>query len=149
MSKVLSEKYQEFTDADVASMYDHYPEKVRRRLLQLRRLVLDVAENTEEVGEIDEELKWGQPSFLTNQTKSGSIVRVDQVKAVRGRVAMYFHCQTCLVDTFREMYPNLKYEGNRAILFDEKDEIPEIQLRHCVYLALTYKVNLGFTYKVR
>ena len=52
---------------------------------------------------------------------------------------MYFHCQTRLVATFREFYPKqLTFEGNRSILFDQSDAIPERELRHCVALALTY-----------
>ena len=39
--------------------------------------------------------------------------------------AVYFHCQTDLVETFRELYPTeLRYGGNRSILLDAADEIP-------------------------
>ncbi len=58
-----------------------------------------------------------------------------------GQYAVYFHCQTNLVDTFRELYPDLKYSGNRAILLDAKDKLPEAELRHCVGLALTYHLR--------
>ena len=55
--------------------------------------------------------------------------------------AAYFHCQTNLVGTFRELYPELRFEGNRAILLDAKEEPPEAALRHCVALALTYHLR--------
>ena len=56
--------------------------------------------------------------------------------------AVYFHCQTDLVATFRELYPNaLTYVGNRAIMFNAGDAIPEAALRHCVALALTYHLT--------
>ena len=73
---------------------------------------------TEGVGALEETLKWGQPSYLTTESKSGSTVRIDQVKAEAGRYAVYFHCQTDLVETFRELYPDLRYGGNRSIILD-------------------------------
>ena len=69
-------------------------------MLALRRLILDTAKTTKGVGPIEETLKWGQPSYLTPETKSGSTVRIDQVKAEPGQYAVYFHCQTNLVETF-------------------------------------------------
>ena len=91
--------------------------------------------------EVEETLKWGQPSYLTPETKSGSTIRIDQVKPDAGQVAVYFHCQTNLVETFRELYPKLTYSGNRAILLDASGKLPEAELRHCVGLALTYHLS--------
>src|SRR6185312_13252073 len=122
----------------VPEIFDAYPRPVRAKLLGLRKLIFDTAKKTEGVGAVEEALKWGQPSYLTPESKSGSTIRIDQVKAVPGQYAVYFHCQTNLVDTFRELYPELKYSGNRAILLDASEKVPEPALRHCVALALTY-----------
>jgi hypothetical protein len=78
---------------------------------------------------------------LTPETKSGSTIRIDQVKPDADQVAVYFHCQTNLVETFRELYPKLTYSGNRAILLDASSKLPEAELRHCVGLALTYHLG--------
>jgi hypothetical protein len=59
------------------------------------------------------------------------------VKPAADQYAVYFHCQTNLVETFRELYPELRFEGNRAILLDAREKPPEAALRHCVALALT------------
>src|SRR6266436_85693 len=67
--------------------------------------------------------------------------RIDQVKSAANQYAVYFHCQTDLVSTFRELYPELNYDGNRSILLDAADALPEAALRHCVALALTYHLN--------
>jgi hypothetical protein len=128
-------------DAAVEAAFSAYPKPVRARLLALRRLILDTASTTAGVGALQEALKWGQPSYLTAESKSGSTIRIDQVKAVAGQCAVYFHCQTDLVETFRELYPELRYSGNRAILLDAGDAIPEAALRHCVGLALTYHLK--------
>ena len=124
-----------------ASTFDGYPKPVRAKLLALRELILATAKKTKGVGAIEEALKWGQPSYLTSESKSGSTIRIDQVKAVPGQYGVYFHCQTNLVETFRELYPDLKYSGNRAILLDAADKLPEAELRHCVGLALTYHLR--------
>ena len=125
----------------VSAMFESYPKPVKTKLLALRKLILNTAKTTNGVGAIEEALKWGQPSYLTSESKSGSTIRIDRVKAVPGQYAVYFHCQTNLVDTFRELYPDLTYSGNRAILLDAKDKLPEAELRHCVGLALTYHLR--------
>ena len=123
------------------ALFDTYPAPVKARLLALRRLIFETAKATKGVGALEETLKWGQPSYLTPETGSGSTIRIDQVKPAAGQVAIYFHCQTNLVETFRELYPELSYSGNRAILLDVAGKLPEVALRHCVALALTYHLN--------
>jgi hypothetical protein len=122
----------------VDAIFNAYPNPVRSKLRALRRLIFDTAKATKGVGALEEALKWGQPSYLTAESRSGSTVRIDQVKAQAGQYAVYFHCQTDLVETFRELYPELRYGGNRSILLDAGEKLPEAALRHCVALALTY-----------
>ena len=110
--------------------------------MALRRLIFDTAKTIKGVGALQETLKWGQPSYLTTETKSGSTIRIDRVKSAANQYAVYFHCQTDLVQTFRQMYPTeLSFGGNRSILLDAEDEIPEPALRHCVALALAYHLR--------
>jgi uncharacterized protein DUF1801 len=132
--------------AAIEAVFEAYPQPVKSRLLALRRLIFDTAKATKGVGALEEALKWGQPSYLTAESKSGSTIRIDQVKTEAGRYAVYFHCQTDLVETFRGLYPELRYGGNRSILLDAGEKLPEAALRHCVALALTYhlrKRNVG------
>jgi Domain of unknown function (DU1801) len=131
-----------FQSAEVAAKFREYPQGLRERLLSLRRLIFDVAVTTDGVGELTETLKWGQPSYLTAQTGSGSTVRLDQVEASPGRTALYFHCQTNLVAIFRELYSGeLRFEGDRAILLDADEAVRDAALRHCLSLALTYHLR--------
>ena len=123
----------------VERVFASYPASLRRKLADLRALIFDVARETDGVGPLEETLKWGQPSYLTTESRSGSLIRIDQIKSQPGKYAMYFHCQTTLVDTFREMFPRaFQFEGNRALIFDATAKIPTGQLRECVRLALTY-----------
>jgi hypothetical protein len=127
-----------FADPRVAAVFAAYPPPTRRKLMRLRQLIFDVAAATEGVGSLEETLKWGQPSYLTSQSGSGTTIRIDRLKS-SGGFAMFVHCQTMLVDTFREICRGtLKFEGNRGIVFDQDDKLPQEELGHCIRLALTY-----------
>jgi hypothetical protein len=128
-------------DTGVAAVFKAYPPRIRSQLTALRRLILDTAQATDGVGAIKEALRWGQPSYLTTETGSGSSIRIDRVRSVPGRYAIYFHCQTDLVAGFRELYPALTYGGNRSILLDASQPLPSAELRHCITLALTYHLD--------
>ena len=66
-------------------------------------------------------------------------MRINAIKGSTERYAALFHCQTRLVATFRELYPNdFVFEGTRALIFTVGDIVPVRPLRHCVALALTY-----------
>ncbi|MEX0839008.1 MAG: DUF1801 domain-containing protein [Parvibaculum sp.] len=111
--------------------------------MSLRQLIFDTARKTEGVGELNETLKWGQPAYLTSASGSGSTIRIDALKGEEGGYALYVHCQTSLVDTFRSIYGDvLTFGGNRSILFDAKNTVPEAPLQHCIRLALTYKLTM-------
>lgn len=105
----------------------------------LRKLIFDTAANTDEVGELEETLKWGGPSYLTPETKSGSTVRINWKEDLGDSYAIYFKCTSLLVPTFKELYPTtFEYDGNRAIIFQLQEKVPVKELAHCIKLALTY-----------
>jgi len=126
----------EIKNHNVAEKFDSYPDQMRNKVLFLRQLILDTAAELDAVGAVEETLKWGEPSY---KTKSGSTIRIDWKESNPKQYAMYFHCKTKLVDTFKERYGDLfKYEGNRAIVFGMSDEMPVSELKHCISLSLTY-----------
>ncbi|TGK03999.1 DUF1801 domain-containing protein [Leptospira semungkisensis] len=128
-----------FQNSDVAEVFANYPDKIRERLLYLRELIFDVAKETEGVGRIEEVLKWGQPSYVTEESKSGSTFRIDKIKTEEDQYAIFFHCQTDLISRFRKNFPKqFSFEGNRAIIFTEGNKIPEKELKECIASALTY-----------
>lgn len=128
-----------FENAAVAQAFEAYPVNFRRQLLALREFIFRTAASTEGVGMIEETLKWGEPAYLTSQSKSGSTIRIGWKKSHPSQYAMYFHCQTNLVDTFRALFPSeFKFEGNRAIVFNEHDVVPTDSLAFCIAAALTY-----------
>ena len=117
-----------------------YSLMAQKLLSHLRKLVHKTAGELPEVGEITEALRWNQFSFLTE--KSGSTFRIDGKRNDANVVAMYFHCQSGLIDQFKTHYAKeLKFEGKRAIILDVNDKLPEAALRHCISLALTHHLR--------
>lgn len=135
-------KTRSFNDPNVKAVFDSYPPGLRADLLRLREMIFDTASETDGVGRLVETLKWGQPAYLPAGRKIGSTIRIDILKDQPGRYAMFFHCQTPLVDTFRELYRDqFVFQGNRALLFSHGDPLPLDALGHCVALSLTYHLR--------
>ena len=128
-----------FSDDQVDAVFAGYAEPVRARLLALRDLIFMTAAETDGVGQLVETLKWGQPAYLTERPRTGSTIRIDALKGTDTGYAMFVHCQTALVSTYREIYPDtFRFDGNRALLFSADLAVPEEPLKHCIALALTY-----------
>ncbi len=123
---------------DVAAVYADFPAAPRRALLALREVILRTAAALPEVGELTETLKWGEPSYLPKANRVGTTVRIAWKEKTPDQVAMFVHCQTNLIDTFRTRFPELRYEGNRAVVFDVVGPLPEEVVAECVEMALTY-----------
>ena len=122
--------------AGVKQKFDSYPKHIKPLILQLRELVFSVVEDSK-LGEIEETLKWGEPSY---RVKNGSPVRMDWKPESPDKYFLFFHCQTKLVDTFRELYSDiLEFEGNRAIVLHVNRRLPEDTIRHCIEMAMKYK----------
>jgi hypothetical protein len=124
------------TNPKVETKFNDYPEAIREKLTNLRRIILETANEIDSINELEETLKWGEPSYLV---KKGSTIRIDWKKKNPDQYAVYFKCTSKLVLTFKEVYGNIfQYENNRAILFKMDELISEKELKHCISLALTY-----------
>lgn len=122
--------------------WDALPAELADRLMQLRRLILDVASADPAIGPLEEVLKWGEPAFLTSATGAGTTVRINRHKTLADQYAFYVHCQTDLVERYSQLYADqLTFDGNRAVVFDVKDALPVAAVRHCLAMALTYHLQ--------
>lgn len=120
----------------VSAVFGTYPPEILRRAMQLRQLVLETAAELAEVDDLEETLKWGEPSYVT---RTGSTIRLGWKASQPDEYRLFFHCRTKLVDTFKELYPKvLTFEGNRAIVLHKTADLPIDPLKHCISLALTY-----------
>ncbi|MBF4246919.1 MULTISPECIES: DUF1801 domain-containing protein [Vibrio] len=128
-------------DKIVKDRFDEYPENVRIRLEELRNLVFQIVSELD-LGDVDESLKWGEPSY---SVKTGSPLRMDWKLKSPNNYYLFFNCQTKLVDTFRELYcEELEFQGNRAIVLSLSKPLPEAAIKSCLELALTYQQRKNF-----
>ncbi len=124
------------TDPKVDQVFAGYPETVRDKMQFLRELVIETAKEIQSIDELEETLKWGEPSFVT---KNGSTLRMDWKEKAPNQYAMYFQCTSRLVDTFRLVFDQkFQYEGKRAIVFQLNQKIPVEELKECIRASLTY-----------
>ncbi|MDN5788261.1 DUF1801 domain-containing protein [Pseudorhodobacter sp.] len=125
--------------ARVADVIAGYPASIGTQLLRLREMVFAVAARTEGVGPLTETLKWGEPAYLTETSKSGTTIRLGMPKSAPGNCAIFLNCKTTLIETFRSQFPDdFQFEGNRALLLSATAPLPEIPLQFCLHAALTY-----------
>jgi hypothetical protein len=123
----------------VAAAFDAFPPPARDRLLDLRRLIIAAADETDGVGPLTEALKWGEPAYLTEATKSGSTIRLGWKPSSPNHAAVYVNCKTTLAQTFRILFADeFTFEGERALLVDLRKPLPEAALTVCFATALTY-----------
>jgi hypothetical protein len=131
-----------FTSKKVETVFDSYPKHLRRKLDQVRDVIFEVATSTEGVGPLEETLKWGQPSYLTNDTQSGTTVRIGRLGWEKDKYALLVHCQSDVLNQFRTSFgKEFDYDGNRGIILDAKNDLPEEAVRHFIWLALTYHLR--------
>lgn len=126
---------------DVQKKFESYPDDIRPKMEYLRGIVLDVAAAEEGIGELEETLKWGEPAYLTSVSKSGTTIRIDWKPKHPEQYALYVNCKTTLIDTFKTLFPELTYEGNRAVIFSLHKALPENEVRLLVSMALKYHLN--------
>ncbi|OOE63499.1 DUF1801 domain-containing protein [Salinivibrio kushneri] len=120
---------------EIDTKLSEYPAEAQRKLEAVRDLILAVAEENN-LGEVEETLKWGEASYLV---KGGTTIRMDWKENDPDAIKVYFHCQTTLIETFREIYPDeFEYEGKRAIVVPLDASIKEGPLSHCLQMALKY-----------
>ena len=129
-------------DRSVKAAIGAHPKATRDTLLALRKLILATAAETEGVGAVVETLKWGEPAYLPKTPRIGTTVRINALKGSPDKVAVFFHCQTNLVPSFRERYPDVfEFHGNRAIVLPVAKALPAKALKHCIAMALTYHLR--------
>lgn len=123
----------------VAAVFEGYAPPLRQKLMHLRALIQQAAAETEGVGPLDETLKWGEVSYLTSASGSGTTVRIGRDKTT-GRPALYVNCQTDLLSRYRTLYPYaFAYDGDRGVVIGDAPD--EAALKHMIALALTYHAS--------
>ena len=130
-----------FKNPNIKAIYEGFSPDVKKATLLVRDWVFEIAATDNEIGIITEDLKWGEPSYLTGQTQSGTTLRINQKKNNLNLFAIYVNCKTDLVENFKNIFPHLKYEGTRAIFFDASKPLPENEVKTIISMVLRYKLR--------
>ncbi len=129
-----------FASPDIERAFDLPDPEARKGLLLLRDLIFEIAADTPETGRIEEALRWGQPAYLTPETKLGSTIRLGAHKDAR--FALFVHCQSRLIPEYITAYPAWdRLDGTRALLFNHARDIEPLRHGWLIRRALTYKIR--------
>jgi len=124
-------------NADTVSSLMSLPELSHPSLMALRDIILEVGED-EQIGGVEETLKWNQPAYLAQNKGVGTTIRLGFDEKTE-RVLLYGHCQSTVIDQWRDRYNDtFEFVGNRALSFSVHESLPKEELVECVWLALTY-----------
>ncbi|MBT6204268.1 MAG: DUF1801 domain-containing protein [Alphaproteobacteria bacterium] len=122
--------------------FEGSPDRLTKRLLEIRPEIFDVAASTEGVAPLAETLKWGQPSYRPVESQSGTTIRLGCDRKAPDTPRLDVPCQTDLITQFRERYEGfLEFSGKRAFILGPSSEETGAALRHCIALALTYQLR--------
>ncbi len=119
---------------------DH-PAPLKSRLIDVRSLVLEIAETSDHIGVIEESVKWGQLSFATVRPKSGTPLRLGG-DAGMGTYSLFVPCSTRLISDFRDHSAGMfDYHGNREIRLNIDTPMPKSELSLFISATLSYYVD--------
>ncbi len=103
-----------------------------------RTLFHDIAAQ-HDLGELDETLKWHQPSWRPKRARTGSTLRMGWMPNNPDRLTLFVDCKTDLAARMRDLYPDLPAnDGRRALGIDLNAPLPEQALSHLASMTFTY-----------
>ena len=124
--------------SDVAARLHAAPPAARDRLMAIRALIFAAAK-AEDVGPLEETLKWGEPAYLPRRPRIGTTLRLGWSDADPVSVALFVPCQTRLIDLYRARFPEgFHYDGNRAVRMSVDATMREAEVQQMAAMALTY-----------
>lgn len=125
-----------FPSEEVSSYYFNLTAVMFDLFMEIRTWIYELSVADEKIGEIEECLKWGEPSFLTPKTKSGSTIRMAKVNEFE--FALYFNCNTTIAKEIAMEFPELNCDGRRALYLSVSKKLPKSKLIVCLKKALLY-----------
>ena len=128
-----------FAKPAVAAAFDAVPPEARTGLLRLRDLIFAIAADLPQVPTVTEDLRWGEPAYLT-PPRIGTTIRLAVPKT--GGFGLFTHCQTTVIPDFATAYPGWdRIDGTRGVLFDDPKQIDPVRHGALIRAALTYHLR--------
>lgn len=124
---------------EIQSVISRWPASAQLRFHDIRQIVFEVAAEHPKVGPLTEALKWGEPSFLTLETGSGTTLRVCWKDKSPVDIGLFVICRTDLLDQIRSLYPGaFRYEGTRAAYLSLSSPVPRDAIAYLAMRAQTH-----------
>lgn len=121
---------------EIQAAFASFPAQAQPGLRHLRGLILSQAAQLPQIGPVVEALRWGQPAYLTPETRAACSLRIGMAK---DDFAVFVHCRTELIDSFiAGPGTGMRVQGTRAVLFRAAAEIDDTALAFLIRGALTY-----------
>jgi hypothetical protein len=128
----------------VKAVIKDYSTSAQIYALNLRELIYETSEKDVRIGPLTETLKWGEPSYLTDASHSGTTLRFDWKPKTPNRIGLFVNCRTSLIAKYRDLFEDaLTLDGTRAIWLDLNAPLPRDILSMFISDTLTY--HLGKT----
>lgn len=125
------------TDPRFIETLQSFPDEVQGKMEVLRELVHEIAQEEELVTELEETLRWGEPTFISNV---GTSLRMGWSDKRPDQYGLFVQCSSLVIPTIRAVHADaLRYDKNRGVLFQNEEDLPLDLLRPMIHAALVYK----------
>ena len=126
--------------ANVSAAFEAYPPGAQAVLLPIRELIYETAASLEGVGPLTETLKWGEPAYLTEKSKSGTTIRLGWSCQTPGVMRA---CSSAVRPRWlRAGARNMTARWNSSAIARSASPFPtrrqKSPLQHCIAMALSY-----------
>jgi hypothetical protein len=106
-----------------------------------RTLFHDIADEND-LGGLNESLKWGQPAWRPVKPRTGSTLRMNWSPATPDHLAFFVDCKTDLAARMQDLYPDLPLNDGRRHLGVFLDApLPEQAIAHLASMTFTYHLK--------
>ena len=110
---------------DLQNVICEWPKDAQTHFHGLREIVHDTAASNPKVGPLTETLKWGEPSFLTDKSRSGTTLRICWKAKTPAEIGLFVICRTDMLEQVRALFPDaFRFEGTRAAYLPLSQPIP-------------------------
>ena len=105
----------------IFQVFASMPADVATTLRAARLDILRAAAASDEVGQLDETLKWGEPAYLTCAPKTGTTLRLG---LIGGQAAVMVPCSTTIIDDARAIFgPLPELSGKRGLVLGGQRQV--------------------------
>tara|TARA_R110002049_G_scaffold23545_3_gene83320 strand:- start:34817 stop:35224 length:408 start_codon:yes stop_codon:yes gene_type:complete len=115
-----------------------WPAPAQHALWTCRARFHDIAKR-DDIGPLDEALKWNQPSWRPRRPRTGSTLRLLWDEQQPGDLAFFVDCKTDIAARMQHLYPDLPAnDGRRRIAVSLAAPLPDDAISHLAEMTFCY-----------